>query len=78
MTYVIVMTKEFYGPSKRKSLVLTDGWQRAERFATIASAKAAINVLTSGTYYLSHNESAPATYKVARIDALPAYLSAQI
>ena len=77
MTYAIVMTREFYGPSKSKSLVLREDGQRALKFATSAAAKAMITDLDNEVYYLANNESARPTYKVARVDALPAYLAVQ-
>ena len=77
MTYVITITREFYGPSKSKSLVLRQDGQRAERFATLAHARAVISALDDERYYLGHNESSRPTYKAVRVDALPAYLSSQ-
>ena len=77
MTYVIIITREFYGPSNCKSLVLREDGQRAERFPTIADARAAISALNDERYSLGHNESSRPTYKAARFNALPAYLAYQ-
>lgn len=77
MTYAIVMTREFYGPAKRKSLVLREDGQCALRFATISAAKAMIADLDNEVYYLAHNESARPVYSVAPVVALPAYLAQQ-
>jgi hypothetical protein len=78
MTYVIVVSREFYGPATRKSLYLRDDGQSARKFATRDAAKAFISDLDGETYHLAHNESGRASYKIARIDALPAYLADQV
>ncbi|MGN6548773.1 MAG: hypothetical protein ACTHJ3_02610 [Pararhizobium sp.] len=72
--YVIKITREFYGPETKRSL-LTKGNGHAEQFDALAVAKAHIAELDSDRYHLSHNESSRPTYKVVRVDSLPAYLA---
>lgn len=76
MTYVIVTTREFYGPKKERSLY-GEGY-RAERFETTRDASAKIAELDGGRYSLAHNESARPVYAVRRADSLPAYLEYQL
>lgn len=76
MTYVIVTTREFYGPKKQRSL-FGEGY-RAQRFATIEAANAKIAELDGEHYYLANNESARPVYAARRIDSLPAYLENQL
>jgi len=75
MTYVIVTTREFYGPETRRSLVMTENGQRARTFATLAAARAHISDLDSEPYYTAHNESSRPSYKARRVAGLPAYLA---
>ncbi|TWD58114.1 hypothetical protein FB480_101869 [Agrobacterium vitis] len=79
MTYVIVITREFYGPMKAtRNLLVGEYGHRAERFATLKDAKAKIAELNGERYYLAHNESARPTYKARAVDGLPAYLQNQL
>lgn len=77
MTYVIRQTRNFYGPSKTRTLVdRGDGY--ALEFDTRAAAREWIAAADSGIYYESHNEYGRPEYKILRADRLPAYLAEQL
>ena len=63
MKYVIVETREYYGPKTTRSLV-ADMRGESLTFQTREEAQAKIGELDSGRYYLAHNESSRPSYKV--------------
>jgi hypothetical protein len=73
--YVIRETRNFYGPSSERSVVMAQSGQRAMTFADPAEARAYVAELERSTYYLAHNESSRPEYKVMRADRLPEYLT---
>ena len=75
--YVIHQTRSFYGPSRKRSLVLGDNGC-AEQFATLAAARDRIAELESGHCVLSHNESSRPEYAAINVYRLPAYLEVML
>ena len=69
--YAIIRTRSFYGsPDKR------DRYEGPHAtWATLAEAREEIARLNSGIYYQGHNEYGRASYRAARVDRLPAFLS---
>jgi len=72
--YVIVATREWYGPRKTRELVSgPDG--AAARFASPKDARAYVEELDNERYYTAHNEATRPAYQVRREDTLPTYLT---
>jgi hypothetical protein len=77
MTYVIVRTRYFYGPTEARD-VLADRHGKPLTFDSRKAAKSHIEELDSETYYLSHNEAGRPAYRVHALDRLPRYLADSI
>ena len=77
MTYVIVRTRYFYGPSETRD-VLADWRDKPLTFDSRKAAKAYIADLDSETYYLAHNEYQRPLYRTYALDRLPRYLADSI
>ena len=65
MSYIIVGTHTFYGPTEREIIVhqVLDGTE-IKFFPTLAAAQSMIDELDAGPYYLLHNESGRPVYRV--------------
>lgn len=74
--YVIRETRHYYGPRRAYGLVMAS--DRAAIYPTRAEASAAIAELDAERYYLDSGEYQRPTYRVARADSLPTYLSIMI
>lgn len=72
-THVIKVTRNFYGPTKKASLLLGDEG-RATRFASAAEARREIATLDASVYHQANNEFGRPEYQAVRIERLPAYL----
>ena len=77
MTYVIVRTRYFYGPSEARDVVLNQHGKPLI-FDSRKAAESHIADLDSETYYLTHNESSRPSYRVYALDRLPRYLADSI
>lgn len=77
MTYVIVRTRYFYGPTEARD-VLADRHGKPLTFDSRKAAKSHIEDLDSETYYLAHNEYQRPLYRVYALDKLPSYLADSI
>ena len=60
-THVVMMTRYFYGPSKKTEIAVR---------GTLAECKAWIADAESGICYLGHNESGNPSYRVRTISSL--------
>jgi hypothetical protein len=65
MAYQITKTREFFGPSKARSIVADEMGAPLE-FTTRRDALSWIDQRDGAVYHLSHNESARPTYRVKK------------
>ena len=65
MKYVVQETREWYGPKTTRSLVV-DMCGEPLTFETWKEARAKIDELDSGRYYLAHNESSRPSYRIRK------------
>lgn len=74
MKIAIKVTRQFYGPEYRKSLVPNQENGAPLLFSSTREAKAHIERLEAETYHLSHNESGRPDYTPIPVAKLPKHL----
>jgi hypothetical protein len=67
MKFAITVTRFFYGPENKLSLLSGDSEAHHLEFDSRANARDEISRREGGTYYLGHNESGHPDYKIVQV-----------